>query len=136
MNNQLEIYTKVCLPCVLKSKWTDLQRLMARNKIPFRVFRTTYDQALHSKATNLWGNGAYMAFAVFPNGKIVSLSELRRELNRIDEPTDKLVKAGKAKPVRKGKKHDVRRLPKTTRPQGKNLVEDSPVEDSLQTKTR
>lgn len=131
-NNQLEVYTKVCLPCVLKKQWTDLQRLMTQNGYSCRVFRTTYDQALHQKATSLWGNGEYMAFAVNPDGQILSLPELRKALNRVQEPTDKLVKAGKAKPVRKGKKHDVRRLPKATRSHRKNPVENPPVQATVE----
>ena len=125
-----EIYTKVCLPCVLKEEWVKLQNELVEHGYKAVIRRTTYDPSLHRKATRLWGDKNYLAFAVFPDGKVVGLGEIKRMFEDIK---DKRVKAGKTKPVRKGKKN-VQRLRKTKRPIRLDYVEDSPSEVEVENK--
>lgn len=130
----VKIYTKVCLPCVWKSKWTEIQRNLHKAGFKEQIFRTTYEPAWHEEATKLWGSDNYLAFAVLPDGAKVAIGAIMKHMNT--EPKDKLVKAGKKKPVRKGKRHDLRGLSETTRPHRKNPVENPPVQVTVETKTR
>ena len=130
-NNVISIYTKVCLPCVLKKEWKELQRAIWDAGYNIETLRTTYDEGLHKEATELWGSDNYVAFALMPNGTVQSLRKAKKMLEDIK---DKRVKAGKSKPVRKGK--NVQGLRKTKRPIRVDAVEDSPVEIEVQNKTR
>lgn len=126
----LPIYTKVCLPCVLKKEWQELRQAAANAGYEFEVVRTTYAKELHKEASELWGGEGYIAFVIGPNGEALSIKEARK---MFDEIKDKMVKAGKSKPVRKGKKH-VQRLRKTKGPIRVDGVEDSPDEIKVEVK--
>lgn len=126
----LEIYTKVCLSCVMGNEWAEIQTKLTKAGYNLKVKRTTYDRSLHEKATELWGGDNYLAFASFPDGKVVALGAIK---GMFEEIKDKRVKAGKIKPVRKGKKN-VQRLRKTKRPIRVDYVEDSPSEVEVEIK--
>lgn len=130
--NKITIYTKVCLPCVYKGRWTDIQRSVWRAGYDMKIVRTTYAPELHKEATTLWGADNYIAFAIMPNGEAVAVGRIKRMFEDIH---DKMIKTGKSKPVRKEKKN-VQRLRKTKRPIRVDTVEDSPVEVKVETKTR
>lgn len=128
----INVYTKVCLPCVMKKQWQEVQKSIWNAGYEIHTIRTTYDQELHKEATKLWGNDEYVAFVLAPNGEVMSIPEAKK---MFDDIKDKLVKAGKSKPVRKGKKH-VQGLRQTKRPVRVDSVEDSPSEIKVQTETR
>lgn len=130
--NKITVYTKVCLPCVYKSRWTDIQRSVWRAGYDTKIVRTTYDQEAHKEATTLWGADNYIAFAIMPNGEAVAVGRIKK---MFDDIHDKMIKAGKSKPVRKGKKN-VQRLRKTKRPIRVDAVEDTPGKIKVETKTR
>ena len=132
-NNTIPIYSKVCLPCVMKKQeWHDFERAVWNAGYEYKVYRTTYDKALHKEATELWGSDNYIAFVIAPNGEALSLPKAKEMFEDI---RDKKVKAGKTKPVRKVKKN-VQRLRQTKRPIRVDAVEDSPVEIKVQNKAR
>lgn len=131
-NNRLTIYSKVCLPCVLKDEWQKFRRAALEAGYELDVARTTYDSKLHDEASKLWGSDSYTAFIIAPNGEALNINEAKKMFEDIK---DKLVKAGKTKPVRKGKKH-VQGLRKTKRSIRVDSVEDSPVEVKVENKTR
>lgn len=128
--NFVGIYTKVCLPCVMKKEWDKTQRAIWNAGYETHIVRTTYDAQAHKEATLLWGSDNYVAFVLMPNGEVVTLGKARK---MFEEIKDKMVKAGKTKPVRKGKKN-VQGLRKAKRPIRMDAVEDSPVEIKVQTK--
>lgn len=132
----LDIYTKVCLPCVMDKDWTRLQLRLIHAGYKLHVRRTTYDPSLHKQASKLWGDENYLAFAAFPDGKITALGAINDMLD--NEIKDKRVKAGKTKPVRKkrSKKNDMLGLPKTPRRIRLDAVESEAVEIKVETKTR
>ena len=133
MINKVNIYSKVCLPCVMKKQeWHDFQRSVWNAGYEINMIRTTYDKELHKEATKLWGDEGYIAFVLMPNGEAVTLGKAELMFNNIK---DKLVEAGKTKPVRKGKKN-VQGLRKTKRPIRVDAVEDSPSEIKVEAKTR
>lgn len=129
----IDIYTKYCLPCVMDKDWTRLQLRLIRAGYKLHVRRTTYDPSLHKKATKLWGDENYLAFAVFPDGKVAALGAIETML---DDIKDKRVKAGKTKPVRKkrSKKNDVLGLPKTSRRIRVDSVESEAMEIKVENK--
>lgn len=129
-NNIVDIYTKVCLPCVDKKLWNEFQKAVWGAGYETHVVRTTYDKESHKEATMLWGADNYVAFVLAPNGKALSLKEAKKMFEDI---RNKQVNAGKSKPVRKVKKN-VQRLRKTKKPIRVDVVEDSPVEIKVQTK--
>lgn len=120
---ELGIYTKVCLSCVMGDEWGKIQTSIIKHGYNIKVYRTTYDSSLHKKATELWGNDDYLAFAVFPDGKCVAVGAIE---NMFEEIKDKRVKAGKAKPVRKkrSRKSELRGLSNTKRRIRVDSVED------------
>lgn len=124
--SRIKIYSKVCLNCVYKGEWEKIRKAIWGAGYEITTYRTTYDSKLHQKATELWGNPEYIAFAEMPNGQILGLGEIRKMLEK--EIKDKLVKAGKSKPVRKGKRNELRGLSKTKRHIRVDSVEDSPSE--------
>ena len=124
MTNYINIYTKVCLPCVMKKEWPEFRRSVTSAGYEIKMIRTTYDQGLHKEASKIWGNEGYTAFVLAPNGEALSIPEAKKMFDGIK---DKMIKAGKSKPVRKGNKN-VQRLRKTKRPIRVDAVEDSPVE--------
>ena len=128
--NKVTIYSKVCLPCVMKKDWEKTQRAIWNAGYETHIVRTTYDTVAHKEATMLWGSDNYVAFVLMPNGTVETIGKARK---MFEEIKDKMVKAGKTKPVRKGKKN-VQRLRKTKRSVGVDAVEDSPVEIKVQTK--
>lgn len=123
-SNRLNLYTKVCLPCVDKKLWEGFQKAVWSAGYELNVIRTTYAPELHQEATKIWGGEDYLAFIIGPNGDALTIKEAKK---MFEEIKDKLVKAGKSKPVRKGNKN-VQRLRKTKRPIRVDAVEDSPVE--------
>ena len=131
----IEIYTKVCLNCVMKDEWNDIQRTMRAKGYTWRVFRTTYQPSLHQKASKLWGDDNYIAFAVLPDGGRVAIGGLKDKMNEPEQINDKLVKPGKTKPVRKGKKN-VQRLRKTKRPIRVDSLEGEVGKIKVETKAR
>ncbi len=135
----LDIYTKVCLSCVMGDEWVEIQTKLIKAGYNLKVRRTTYDRSLHEKATVLWGGDNYLAFAAFPDGRVVSIGAIKGMVDLaegIKDIKDKMVKAGKAKPVRKkrSKKSDLRGLSKTKRPIRVSYVEDSPLEIEVEDK--
>lgn len=109
MIKKITIYTKVCLPCVMRhDDWHAFQKSIWNAGYEIKTIRTTYDQDLHKEAIGLWGNDNYVAFVLAPNGEVLRLQEAKK---MFEEIKDKMIKAGKSKPVRKGKKN-VQRLPK------------------------
>lgn len=130
--NRITIYSKVCLPCVMKQEWTAIQKTIWQAGYEIDIVRTTYDAQAHKEATMLWGSDDYVAFGLAPNGEALNLKELKQ---MFEEIKDKLVKAGKTKPVRKGKKN-VQGLRKTKRSIRVDSVEDSPSEIKVQTEAR
>ena len=132
MINSVNVYTKVCLPCVMKKNWQRTQRAIWNAGYEINIIRTTYDSGSHAEAMKIWGSDDYVAFVLMPNGEAVTLGKAELMFENIK---DKLVKAGKSKPVRKGKKN-VQGLRKAKRPIRVDSVEDSPVEIKVQTKTR
>ncbi len=131
-SNRLNLYTKVCLPCVDKKLWEGFQRAVWSAGYELNVIRTTYAPELHQEATKIWGGEDYLAFIIAPNGEALTINEAKK---MFEEIKDKLVKAGKSKPVRKGKKH-VQGLRQTKRSVRVDSVEDSPSEIKVQTETR
>ena len=131
-SNRLNLYTKVCLPCVDKKLWEGFQKAVWSAGYELNVIRTTYAPELHQEATKIWGGEDYLAFIIAPNGEALTINEAKK---MFEEIKDKLVKAGKSKPVRKGKKH-VQGLRQTKRPIRVDAVEDSPSEIKVQTETR
>lgn len=131
----LEIFSKVCLPCVMGDDWTRIQAKLIQKGYRLKVRRTTYDPRLHEIASGLWGGDNYLAFASFRDGKVVALGALE---SMIDDLKDKRVKAGKSKPVRKkrSKKNELCGLSKTARPIRVDSVESEAVEIKVETKTR
>lgn len=121
--SDLDIYTKVCLSCVMGSEWIDIQNKLIKAGYSLKVRRTTYDRSLHERATKLWGADNYLAFAAFPDGKVVALGAIK---GMFEEIKDKRVKAGKTKPVRKkrSKKSELRGLSNTKRRIRVDSVED------------
>ena len=132
MKNLVNVYTKVCLPCVMKKDWKETQRAIWNAGYEINLIRTTYDSGYREEAEKLWGSDNYVAFVLMPNGEAVTLGKAKLMFDNIK---DKLVEAGKTKPVRKGKKN-VQGLRKTKRSTRVDAVEDSPVEIKVQTKTR
>lgn len=133
MINKVNIYTKVCLPCVMKKQeWHDFQRSVWNAGYEINMIRTTYDKELHKEATKLWGDEGYIAFVLMPNSEVETLEGAKKMFEDI---RNKLTQAGKTKPVRKGKKN-VQRLRKTKRSIRVDSVEDSPSEVEVETKTR
>lgn len=131
--NKLTVYSKVCLPCVLgEQDWREFQAKARNAGYELKVVRTNYDRGIHQEASELWGGEDYLAFLIAPNGEALTVKEATK---MFDEIKDKLVKAGKSKPVRKGKKH-VQGLRKTKRSIRVDSVEDSPSEIKVQTETR
>ena len=130
----LDIYTKVCLSCVMGDEWVEIQTKLIKAGYNLKVRRTTYDRSLHEKATVLWGGDNYLAFAAFPDGRVVSIGAIKGMME--EDIKDKRVKAGKAKLVRKkrSKKSDLRGLSKTKRPIRVSYVEDSPLEIEVEDK--
>lgn len=135
MINRINVYTKVCLPCVDKKLWTKFEKAVWSAGYDIRTIRTTYDKGLHKEATELWGSDNYVAFALLPNGEVKNIKE---SIKMFEEIKDKLVKAGKTKPVRKGKKNvqGLRKTKPTKKPIRVSYVEDSPNEIKVQDKTR
>ena len=129
---QINVYTKVCLPCVDKKEWREFQRLVWDAGYEINVVRTTYDKALHQEATELWGSENYIAFVLAPNGEALNLGKAKKMFEGIN---NKLVEAGKTKPVRKGNKN-VQRLRKAKRSIRISAVENTPGEVKVQTKAR
>lgn len=129
---QVNVYTKVCLPCVMKKNWQETQRAIWNAGYEISITRTTYDSGAHKEAMDIWGSDDYVAFVLMPNGEAVTLGKAK---HMFEEIKDKMVKAGKTKPVRKGKKH-VQGLRQAKRSLRVDDVEDSPVEIKVQTKTR
>lgn len=132
MKNLVNVYTKVCLPCVMKKDWKETQRAIWNAGYEINLIRTTYDPGYREEAEKLWGSDNYVAFVLMPNGEAVTLGKAKLMFDNIK---DKLVEAGKTKPVRKGKKN-VQGLRKAKRSIRMDAVEDSPVEIKVQTKTR
>lgn len=130
--NKVTIYSKVCLPCVMKQEWADIQKIIWRAGYEINIVRTTYDAQAHKEAAKLWGSDDYVAFGIAPNGEALSLKELK---HMFEEIKDKMVSAGKTKPVRKGKKN-VQRLRKTKGSIRVDTVEDSPAEIKVETEAR
>lgn len=133
--NKIVIYTKVCLPCVMKENWKELQRTMLAAGYEAKVVRTTYDTSAHKEATELWGSDNYVAFAIMPNGEAVAVGKAKKMFGEIK---DKMIKPGKTKPVRKGKKHvqGLRQAKNHKRPIRVSAVEDTPVEVKVENKSR
>lgn len=130
-NNTIPIYTKVCLPCVMKKQeWHDFQKAVWNAGYEYKMLRTTYDSELHKEATKLWGNDGYVAFVIAPNGEALSIPKAKEMFEDI---RNKITSAGKSKPVRKVKKN-VQRLRKTKRPIQVDVMEDTPVEIKVKTK--
>lgn len=123
-SNRLNLYTKVCLPCVDKKLWEGFQKAVWSAGYELNVIRTTYAPELHQEATKIWGGEEYLAFIIAPNGEALTINEAKK---MFEEIKDKLVKAGKSKPVRKGKKH-VQGLRQAKRSVRVDIVEDSPSE--------
>lgn len=132
MINSVNVYTKVCLPCVMKKNWQDTQRAIWSAGYDIALIRTTYESGAHKEAMKIWGSDDYVAFVLMPNGEAVTLGKAK---HMFEEIKDKMVKAGKTKPVRKGKKN-VQGLRKAKRSIRVDAVEDSPVEIKVQTETR
>ena len=131
----IEIYTKVCLSCTLGEDWTKLQVKLIHAGYHLHTHRTTYDPSLHKKATKLWGDATYLAFAAFPDGKVIALGALE---DMIDDIKDKRVKAGKTKPVRKkrSKKNDMLGLSETPRSIRVDYMESKTRKIKVENKTR
>ena len=129
---EVNVYTKVCLPCVMKKNWQDTQRAIWSAGYDIALIRTTYDSGAHKEAMEIWGSDDYVAFVLMPNGEAVTLGKAKLMFENIK---DKLVAAGKTKPVRKGKKN-VQGLRKTKRSIRVDAVEDSPSKIKVETKTR
>lgn len=129
----VNIYSKVCLSCVMGEEWVNIQTTLIKNGYNLKVRRTTYDRSLHELATKLWGSDNYIAFAEFPDGKVMGLGEIK---GMFEDIKDKLVKEGKSKPIRKkrSRKSDLRGLSKTKRPSRKNHVEGSPNASEMEDK--
>lgn len=130
--NTIAVYTKVCLPCVDKKLWDGFQRAVWSAGYEVKTIRTTYAPELHKEATELWGNENYVAFVIAPNGEALTIKEAKK---MFEEIKDKLVKAGKSKPVRKGKKN-VQGLRKAKRPIRVDIVETPPAEIKVETKAQ
>ena len=124
MTNYIDIYTKVCLPCVMKKEWPEFRRTVTSAGYEIKMIRTTYDQGLHKEASEIWGNEGYTAFVLAPNGEALSIPKAKK---MFEEIKDNRVKAGKSKPVRKGKKN-VQGLRQTKRPIRVDIVENPPSE--------
>ena len=131
-SNRLNLYTKVCLPCVDKKLWEGFQRAVWSAGYELNVIRTTYAPELHQEATKIWGGEDYLAFIIAPNGEALTINEAKK---MFEEIKDKMIKAGKSKPVRKGKKN-VQGLRQTKRPIRVDSVETPPSEIKVQTETR
>ena len=129
---EVNVYTKVCLPCVMKKNWQDTQRAIWSAGYDIALIRTTYDSGAHKEAMKIWGSDDYVAFVLMPNGEAVTLGKAKLMFENIK---DKLVAAGKTKPVRKGKKN-VQGLRKAKRSIRVDAVEDSPSEIKVEAKTR
>lgn len=129
---RINIYSKVCLQCVYKDEWKEVQQSIWRAGYEFNLIRTTYDKGAHKEATELWGDENYVAFALMPNGEALTLGKAKKMFEGMK---DKRVRAGKAKPIRKGNKN-VQGLRKTKRPIRVDAVEDTPVEIKVETKPR
>lgn len=132
MKNSVNVYTKVCLPCVMKKNWQEAQRAIWNAGYEINIIRTTYDSGSHKEAQTIWGSDDYVAFVLMPNGEAVTLGKAK---HMFEDIKDKLVKAGKSKPVRKGKKN-VQGLRKAKRPIRVDHVEDSPSKIEVETKAR
>ena len=124
MIKYINIYTKVCLPCVMRKEWPEFRRKVTSAGYEIHMIRTTYDQGLHKEASEIWGNEGYTAFVLAPNGEALSIKQAGK---MFEEIKDKMIKAGKSKPVRKGNKN-VQRLRKTKRPIRVDSVETPPSE--------
>lgn len=126
----LVVYSKFCVPCIYKEKWSNFQRLAREKGHKVKVVRTTYRPLAHAKATKIWGDEYYSTFVAFPTGSNKTINECLDMWQ--DSAQNKMVKPGRVKSRRK--KNDMQRLRKAKRsvrvdraenPAGEAKTEDS-----------
>lgn len=134
MTNVINVYTKVCLPCVDKKLWGKFLKATWSAGYEIHTVRTTYAKEAHAEATKLWGNDGYVAFVIMPNGEAKSIKEAIKMFEGIK---NKIIDSGKTKPVRKVKKN-VQGLRKTKHKKTIRVtaVEDKPLAVKAEDKER
>lgn len=110
--NQLIVYTKFCLNCIMPDFWRMFQKEAVRQGYSLETIRTTYRPFAHKKASSIWKSDDYFAFVVFPDGGVFKLEGAMDMWQ--EKAKNKLVKSGKKKSTRRRKK-DVQGLSETPR---------------------
>lgn len=106
-NEIVTIYSKFCVPCVKGDSFREFEDYCRKRNVPVEICRTTYQPALHQKATQIWGNEFYTVFVALRNGKKydfdVTMEMIRDGQEIFAEPEEKKTIKIKKKPVVKGK---------------------------------